>query len=234
MGTGGAVILTYGARKYRELVFQGSAQDDTDVTDLQIVPIAAGAAASAGSNMNAQPKRAAKRTLMFQISSASDLTLRYEEPVSEEGTTTTFDWDDVTNKGKRWLNGQWDFCSDVQPDASSGFMRCFWTNPKAEWLSGTTIMDYLHAQHFSQPNTVMQKPAAARLCRKPAAARSFRKPAGCAVILSKEVRKRECSAVYHRTSREAVASGCTEVEAKERAKEKASKHIAKLTNPSMT
>ena len=79
-----------------------------------------------------------------------------------------YDWDEVTNKGKRLKPGsRWQLCHRQEKDSASGFIKCIWSTPSGdeEWISEMTILEY----ESNEPDELKKKPAAVR--KSPAAVR---------------------------------------------------------------
>ena len=138
-----------------------------------------------------------------------------------------YDWDEVSNKGKRMKpGGRWVLCNWQEKDRTSGFMKCFWKagGDIESWTSEMTILEY---ESNEPPEEVRKRPAAAM--KKPAAA-IMKKPAGASKgkKLDPQVRKREHSRIYHQTFDRAIARGDTDEVSKAKAREAAMKHIHQL------
>ena len=141
------------------------------------------------------------------------------------GEPFVYQWDDVTNKGKRQKpGGRWHLCHWQEKNRTTGFMTCCWkTNGGVDkWHSDMTIMEY----ESIEPPTPMKKPAAAAM-KKPAAA--MKKPAA-ANKLDPTTRKREYSKIYHDTLMKAIANGDNQAAGKVKARDAAKKHCQNLAN----
>ena len=137
-----------------------------------------------------------------------------------------YDWDEVTNKGKRLKpGGRWQLCHRQEKDSASGFIKCIWSTPSGdeEWISEMTILEY----ESNEPDELKKKPAASM--KRPAAA--MKRPAahdGDPKKMDPKIRKREHSNMYHKTVAQAIARGDTKEVAKAKGREAAGKHIQKL------
>ena len=64
-----------------------------------------------------------------------------------------YDWDDVTNKGKRLKPpGRWVICQRQEKDRASGFMKCFWETDAGEEeakIMDMTIYEYEKVEELS-------------------------------------------------------------------------------------
>ena len=139
-----------------------------------------------------------------------------------------YDWDDVTNKGKRLKPpGRWVICQRQEKDRASGFMKCFWETDAGEEeakIMDMTIYEYEKVEELSckacmkKPAAMMKKPAVANTMKKPCAATKKKK-------LDPKIRHREHSKIYHRTLNQAINDGHDESVGKQKARDAAKKHI---------